>query len=487
MSFTLQNPMFKAPDRRYKIMRMLVELFFELHFNPLLAQDVYPKFPEVRAVSVEGLPDDVQIVAIAYDGISPNVMVRLWSSQFVPLLSNQAIPECDVQCTERRFRLVGSRVEEDNAVREQCAKMMESLITDPLTAHMAAIQIRGSKENAATSLLAIKEVDHKSLRIERDNDIREQCAKIAESSWTYPNLSYRGQPILPSEVVKSAASKIRESKESQDMTVAEYLMLPVSLNNPECITAAKEVMASTELHQEIDDAMEMPTGDELRESGCIPFECGRYVTNKSTYTVDGYLRDRTELGLHSLAVFVMNSVPRMPLSAINSNEGWFYLENVLKPFGVVCRAVGENGRAELRSNGVYEWIKPTSEDVFVGQPSPGAKVDLDNKTVTFTPVTFDAKPLLMGEASHPVHHTGNMSCSTKKLEVGYSVVSSHGEDITCQECRDKLTVWHFCIEFGFPVCGSHRSPEDGLTGDVKRTTCQACLSVLNELQNKAKR
>ncbi len=106
----LENPLFKAPDRRYRIMEISPELLFTCSLSPR-----WVSADEFMVNEIEGLPDDVQIQAIVYDDLTRLVCVRLWSSSWAVLEDGATIPKVIITIKSKEVSLSDVK-----AVRELC-------------------------------------------------------------------------------------------------------------------------------------------------------------------------------------------------------------------------------------------------------------------------------------------------------------------------------------------------------------------------------
>lgn len=124
MSFTLNNPNFKQPGRRYKVLWIAPELLFDALVNPRTKERVEKicattlsgfregfdslRSAEVLALRVEGMPDDAEIQAMTYDPMANLVGLRVWSASFEEIGMCDMVPKLEVQFAEVRCRVDGA-------------------------------------------------------------------------------------------------------------------------------------------------------------------------------------------------------------------------------------------------------------------------------------------------------------------------------------------------------------------------------------------
>jgi hypothetical protein len=98
--------LFKAPEPRYKLLRVSLGLFLEgTLFNTRLS----PDGGAVHAVEIEGLPADARAEALSYDQLRDHVLVRVWSSEFPLLEVCEPAPEMDLVIRSRVFAVLEPR------------------------------------------------------------------------------------------------------------------------------------------------------------------------------------------------------------------------------------------------------------------------------------------------------------------------------------------------------------------------------------------
>lgn len=78
---------FRAPERRYKIVRLTPELLLDALLSPRLDQSF------VRVLRMDGVPEGCQIEAVAWDEWSRCFMFRLFHESFDVLDPAAAIPD----------------------------------------------------------------------------------------------------------------------------------------------------------------------------------------------------------------------------------------------------------------------------------------------------------------------------------------------------------------------------------------------------------
>ena len=99
MSFALHNPLFRAPDRRFRVLWITPELLMDLVINPRAEGDV------IRALTVQGIPDDAKIEGISYDFYRAAVGLRVWSASFDVVEDAGLPPDLSVTISEQRYRI----------------------------------------------------------------------------------------------------------------------------------------------------------------------------------------------------------------------------------------------------------------------------------------------------------------------------------------------------------------------------------------------
>lgn len=101
---TYKNPMFKAPDRRYKLMKVSPELLLVNLFNNSVSKDLSDGNVLIRTVSHD-IPEGTQIEAVTFDDYSRCFMFRLWRADWPEIAEASVIPDLDVTFTSRDFTL----------------------------------------------------------------------------------------------------------------------------------------------------------------------------------------------------------------------------------------------------------------------------------------------------------------------------------------------------------------------------------------------
>jgi hypothetical protein len=94
---------FTAPDRRYKILKVSTELLL----GNLMTNGIPMLLPDGRArvVSARGLPDGCRIEAVRYDEMCDQFWFRLYHESFPVLGAGYAIPEVQIELTEKLYWL----------------------------------------------------------------------------------------------------------------------------------------------------------------------------------------------------------------------------------------------------------------------------------------------------------------------------------------------------------------------------------------------
>lgn len=103
----LKNPLFKAPDRRYKIMTVTPDILMNALFSPTYS----PGDRTVRVYSLtdadgKPLPEDVRADAIAYDDLRDLIYVRLWSASWPVMDTASHLPDVGIAVTARELEVV---------------------------------------------------------------------------------------------------------------------------------------------------------------------------------------------------------------------------------------------------------------------------------------------------------------------------------------------------------------------------------------------
>ncbi len=88
--FTLTNAAMSGMDRRFKVLPMVPGMLFSLVFNCLAGRDK-EMFTKISALTIEGLPADVRIEGVAYDPQYSMILLRLHSSIW-PVVESNDIP-----------------------------------------------------------------------------------------------------------------------------------------------------------------------------------------------------------------------------------------------------------------------------------------------------------------------------------------------------------------------------------------------------------
>lgn len=101
-----KNSTFKAPDRRYRIMKVSPELFLDMAFNRSQATELDDGNVSIRTISHEGMPEGTQIEAVCFDDYERCFMFRFWNATWDEVEECARIPEANVQFRARDYVFV---------------------------------------------------------------------------------------------------------------------------------------------------------------------------------------------------------------------------------------------------------------------------------------------------------------------------------------------------------------------------------------------
>lgn len=84
----------KDRERRFRVLRITPELLVNTLLSPVRVRDEL-----VRVMDVRGLPENVEIDAVAYDDLRREFCFRLWHASFEPVPLGDVAPKIDVTVT----------------------------------------------------------------------------------------------------------------------------------------------------------------------------------------------------------------------------------------------------------------------------------------------------------------------------------------------------------------------------------------------------
>jgi hypothetical protein len=130
--------LFKAPDRRFKMLRVTYDVLADLLFNTRMKPDQTPwgpadngPFGTIRALEIDGIPPDARVEAIALDAINATASLRIWSASFPEVHPSEYAPELQFTLMARDYHIVVPQQDYERglAATDRCPTCKTSLAT----------------------------------------------------------------------------------------------------------------------------------------------------------------------------------------------------------------------------------------------------------------------------------------------------------------------------------------------------------------------